>query len=253
MSAWRKWSYYTWSVLEMAAGFRSWGLLMRAFLSKQRTEPATLRFWHQPTQLRVRGAMDIWSVKETFLDQFYTRYGTNIESDWIIVDIGAAIGEFTVYAAQRAPAGEVYAYEPNPQSFALLQENIMLNKLSNVQAFCVGVWDQAGAMQLNLAQQAETAIAEIPVITFDQLVRDSVDSVIDLLKLDCEGAEYAILMGASAKSLARVQRIVMEYHDLDAEHEHSHLVHLLEGNGFSVRLHANPVHAEIGYLYAWKE
>jgi SAM-dependent methyltransferase len=150
MSAWRKWSYYAWSVLEMAAGFRSWGLLLRTFLSKQRAEPATLRFWHQPTQMRVRGAMDIWSVKETFLDQFYTRYGRSIESDWVIVDIGAAIGEFTVYAAQRAPAGEVYAYEPNPQSFALLQENIMLNKLSNVQAFCVGVWDQAGAMQLDL-------------------------------------------------------------------------------------------------------
>lgn len=47
------------------------------------------------------------------------------------------------------------------------------------------------------------------------------DSVIDLLKLDCEGAEYAILMGASTESLARVQRIVMEYHDLDAEREHS--------------------------------
>jgi len=263
MSAWRKWSYYAWSVLEMAAGFRSWGLLLRAFVSEQRAEPATLRFWHQPTQLRVRGAMDIWSVKETFLDQFYTRYGTSIESDWVIVDIGAAIGEFTVYAAQRAPAGEVYAYEPNPQSFALLQENIRLNKLSNVQAFCVGVWDQAGAMQLDLAhgeplqgqtvfQQAEAPTEEIPVITFDQLVHDSVDSIIDLLKLDCEGAEYAILMGASAESLARVQRIVMEYHDLDAEHEHSRLVHFLEGNGFSVRLHANPVHAEIGYLYAWK-
>ena len=74
MSAWHKWSYYAWSVLEMAAGFRSWGLLLRTFLSKQRSEPATLRFWHQPTQLRVRGAMDIWSVKETVLDQFYTRY-----------------------------------------------------------------------------------------------------------------------------------------------------------------------------------
>ena len=265
MSAWRKWSYYAWSVLEMAAGFRSWGLLLRAFLGKQLSEPVTLHFWRQPTQLRVRGAMDIWSVKETFLDQFYTRYSTQVEPDWVVVDIGAAIGEFTVYAAQKATAGEVYAYEPNPQSFALLQENLMLNGLSNVQAFCVGVWDQHGTMQLDLVnaeplqgktvfQQSDTALtAEIPVITFDQLVQDSVNTMIDLLKLDCEGAEYAILMGASAESLARVQRIVMEYHDLDAEHEHSRLVHFLEGNGFSVRLHANPVHAEIGYLYAWKE
>jgi hypothetical protein len=91
------------------------------------------------------------------------------------------------------------------------------------------------------------------VITFDQLVQDSVDSIIDLLKLDCEGAEYAILMGASAESLAHVQRIVMEYHDLDVEYEHSSLVRFLESSGFRVQLHANPVHAEIGYLYAWRE
>jgi len=265
MSVWRKWRYYAWSVLEMAAGFRSWGLLLHAFLDRQHSEVGTLRFWRQPTEMRVRGAMDIWSVKETFLDQFYTRYSTQVEPDWVVVDIGAAIGEFTVYAAQKATAGEVYAYEPNPQSFALLQENLMLNGLSNVQAFCVGVWDQHGTMQLDLVnaeplqgktvfQQSDTALtAEIPVITFDQLVQDSVNTMIDLLKLDCEGAEYAILLGASAESLARVQRIVMEYHDLDAEREHSCLVHFLEENGFSVRLHANPVHAEIGYLYAWKE
>lgn len=264
MTTWRKWSYYAWSVLEMAVGFRSWGLLLRVFLSRKRVEEGTLRFWRKPTQMRVRGAMDIWSVKETFLDQFYTRYGTQIEPDWVVVDIGAAIGEFTVYAAQKAPAGEVYAYEPNPQSFALLKENIKLNTLSNVQTFCVGVWDQAGGMQLDLGngeplqgktlfQQDESLTTEIPAITFNQLVQDSGDSIIDLLKLDCEGAEYAILMAASAESLACVQRIVMEYHDLDAEHEHSSLVRFLERNGFSVQLHANPVHAEIGYLYAWRQ
>jgi FkbM family methyltransferase len=228
-------------------------------------QEGTLRFWRQPTQLRVRGAMCIWSVKETFLDQFYTRYGAQIAQDWTVVDIGAALGEFTAYAAQKAPHGEVYAYEPNPQSFALLQVNILLNKLSNVKASCVGVWDRPGTMQLNLVngeplqgktvfQQPDAAqIAEIPVITFDQLVQEMVQAQIDLLKLDCEGAEYAILMGASAESLARVQRIVMEYHDLDALHEHSLLVRFLENSGFSVRLHANPVHTEIGYLYAWKK
>jgi len=122
-----------------------------------------------------------------------------------------------------------------------------------------------GSMQLDLvngeplqgktvfAQQNSTQIAETPVITFDQLVQEMVQTQIDLLKLDCEGAEYAILMGASAESLARVQRIIMEYHDLDALHEHSILVRFLESHRFSVRLHANPVHTEIGYLYAWKK
>ena len=264
MSTWRKWSYYAWSVLEMARlpqlGVAAAGVLRQE--AQSRGNASLLAPTHTTARARSHGYL---VGKETFLDQFYTRYGTSIEQDWVIVDIGAAIGEFTVYAAQEPPAGEVYAYEPNPQSFALLQENILLNKLSNVQAFCVGVWDQTGTMQLDLVnaeplqgktvfQQSDTALtAEIPVITFDQLVQDSVNSIIDLLKLDCEGAEYAILLPASPESLARVQRIVMEYHDIDAEHEHSRLVRFLEGSGFSVQLHTNPVHAEIGYLYAWKE
>lgn len=265
MSAVRKWGYYAWSVIEMAAGFRSWGLLLRAFLTKQPLEKATLRFWRQSTRLQVRGAMDIWSVKETFLDQFYIRYGTPIEPNWRIVDIGAAIGEFTVFAAQRAPDGVVYAFEPNPQSFAFMQENIALNALTNVHPYGIGVWERAGNMQLELVngeplqgktvfqQEKKENKAEIPVITFDQLVQDILQKKIDLLKLDCEGAEYAILLTASRKSLDAVQHIVMEYHDVDSTHEHTSLVYFLENNGFQVRLHANPVHAEIGYLYAWKE
>ena len=58
-------------------------------------------------------------------------------------------------------------------------------------------------------------------------------------------------MGASTESLARVQRIVMEYHDLDAEHEHSRLAHFLRKR-FQRAATCQPVHAEIGYLYAWK-
>ena len=263
MSFLRKWTYYAWSLLEMGSGFRDWGKLARLFLHGTALEPVQLRLRWKNTRMLVRSRMDAWSVKETFLDRFYTRYGTEIEPHWTIVDIGAAIGEFTVFAAQQAAQGKVLAFEPNSASFALLQENLKLNSIGNAQAVNAGVWNRAGAMTLDAANgeplQAQTQFSEtaavsgqsVPVITLGQLLEEFAPEGIDLLKLDCEGAEYPILFSASPSTLGAVKRIIMEYHELDAQQNHQKLAKHLQSAGFQVRLHANPVHAEIGYLYAW--
>ncbi|HQC20960.1 MAG TPA: FkbM family methyltransferase [Anaerolineaceae bacterium] len=262
MSFFRKWSYYAWSLLEMGLGFRDWGGLARLFLGKPTQLPATLRFRARDTRMLVRSRMDAWSVKETFLDRFYTRYGTAIAPGWTVVDIGAAIGEFTVFAALQAAQGEVLAFEPNPESFALLQANLKLNAIQNARAVCAGVWSEAGTMTLSAANgeplQAQTVFSEAvgeggqgaPVITLEQLLMDYTPQGIDLLKLDCEGAEYPILLATKPETLKAIRRIVMEYHDLDARQNHRVLKAYLENAGFQVRLRGNPVHQELGYLYA---
>ena len=58
--------------------------------------------------------MDIWSIKETFIDRFYTKYGCELGKDWTIVDIGAAIGEFSLYAAVKTPARASLPMSPSP-------------------------------------------------------------------------------------------------------------------------------------------
>ena len=87
------------------------------------------------------------------------------------------------------------------------------------------------------------------------------------LKIDCEGAEYVILMSASVSTLSSIQYIAMEYHDnmalrtgmigpksgeqeRAAYYSHSNLVEYLTKAGFEVKLRANPVHSHIGYLFA---
>lgn len=264
MSFLRKWSYYAWSLLELGFGFRDWRSLARLFLSQPPQEPVTLRFRGRDTRMLVRSRMDAWSVKETFLDRFYTRYSEEILPHWTIVDIGAAIGEFTIFAALRAAQGQVLAYEPNPRSFSLLQENLRLNGIHNVRAVNAGVWSRAGTMTLDGANgeplQAQTQFTEtasengqsIPVVSLEQVVQEFTPRGIDLLKLDCEGAEYPILFSAAPETLNAVSRIVMEYHDLDARQNHGALAAFLKKAGFEVRLHANRVHKEIGYLYAFR-
>jgi hypothetical protein len=73
----------------------------------------------------------------------------------------------------------------------------------------------------------------------------------DFLKLDCEGAEYAILRQAAADgTLARVGRISMEYHDGVTDGSGVWLAEFLRGYGFAVTLEPNPAHANIGFLRA---
>ena len=265
MKAFRKWGYYLWSIVEMLVGFKNWPLVLRIFLLPEDKRVKILKLRKSQVGLVVRGRMDVWSVKETFLDQFYTRYGTEVGEAWVVVDIGAAIGEFTVFAALAARQGRVLAFEPFRESFKLLQENIKANELSNVKVYNEAVWGEAGLFTLDLSGreplQAPINLAtsnnahshySIQAITLKIILEENKLDRLDLLKLDCEGAEYSILMQSPAEVLARVERIIMEFHDGFEGHVHGELEAFLEKQGFEVRVTPNMVHDEIGYLYAKK-
>jgi hypothetical protein len=72
----------------------------------------------------------------------------------------------------------------------------------------------------------------------------------DLLKLDCEGAEYGILFNAPPELLQKIQRIVLEFHEQVTEYTRADLVRFLQVQGFEVDVFENAVHANLGYLRA---
>ncbi len=266
MKSLRKWGYYLGSIFTLLWGFKNWPWVVKIFLSKDDGKIKTLKLKKQGLTLRVRGKMDVWSVKETLLDRLYTKYGTQIGENWKVMDIGAAIGEFTLLAALSARNGSVVAYEPFPGSFELLQENIVLNGFENVSLYNQAVWGSAGALHLDISSGEPLQMAsrddfvnniaysliEVPAITLQMALEENKVGRLDLLKLDCEGAEFPILLEADAAVWERVERIVMEYHDGFEGHRHEELVKLLERLGYRVRVNKNIVHDDIGYLYAEK-
>jgi hypothetical protein len=74
----------------------------------------------------------------------------------------------------------------------------------------------------------------------------------DLMKVDCEGAEYPILFNTPDEVLKRVRRIVMEYHDGVTRYTHRDMQQFLASKGYSVRVVQNYVHPDLGYLAAWR-
>jgi len=259
----RKYSYYLLSIFRLLFSFDNPILLVKIFLNPAQPGIKTIRLRSRGLQFRIRGAMDVWSIKETFLDRFYEKYGFTIQPHWKIIDIGAGIGDYTLYAAVTQPNIQVFSFEPYHPSFVLMQENLRLNTVTNAQVFNDAIGAASGELMLDLtsgeplqfqsylkqAVNIEKSLSVRSLSLADAFAMLEIDSC-DLLKLDCEGAEYSILFGTPQPVLELIQRVVMEYHDNMVQYNHNDLTRFLNERGFRVETFPNPVHSHLGYLRA---
>lgn len=259
------WGYYFRSIFTMLLGIKNWLEVLTIFLINSEGNVRTLKLRKPQLLINVRSRMDVWSVKEALLDRFYTRCGTEIGEDWTVMDIGAAIGEFTLLAALQASKGRVIAYEPFSGSFDLLRDNLAQNTISNVIIHKIAVWSKDDELKLDFSlaeplqmksekSYSETAHSHIitPAISLQHAMIQNELIDLDLLKLDCEGAEFPILLDADPNVWSHIKRVIMEYHDGYQGHHHNELVEFFYTNGFNVKVTPNIVHGELGYLYAKK-
>jgi FkbM family methyltransferase len=262
----RKYSYYLLSIFELLLGFDNPILLAKIYLNLPYPGIKTVRLRSQGLQFRVRGAMDVWSIKETFLDRFYEKHGFAIQPNWKIIDIGAGIGDYTLYATMMQPSSKVFSFEPYPESFVLLQENLRLNAITTAQIFDEAIGASSGELILDLTggeplqfqshlrkvANVKKSLSVSSLSLADALARLELESC-DLLKLDCEGAEYSILFSTPQPVLENIRHIVMEYHDNLLQHNHNDLTHFLTERGFHVEIFTNSVHSHLGYLRARRQ
>ena len=166
-------------------------------------------------------------LKREVLDRQIYYFETESVSP-VIVDAGAHIGLATLYFKWLYPESFVWAFEPNPALFRLLQTNIEQNNLTNVtaQQAALGVSDQpakfyidstpwqwwsVGSLRKNAWNGEQKTQKEIFVqsIKFSKFVEKF--NVIDLLKLDIEGSEQKILFALKSQ-LSKIKNIIFEFH-----------------------------------------
>jgi FkbM family methyltransferase len=259
----QKYFYYLGSIPRLLLGIKPWTRVAAVYLGAAGPGPHRIELRGSGACFQTRGAMDIWAIKETWLDRFYERYGAAVQPGWTVVDIGGGLGDYSLFAALQQPTCQVYTFEPTPDSFRLLQENIAMCGSRNVRAEPVAIWSKAGEIAIDTSPgeavqfisretNGLTAPGQVRVasITLAQALERCGIERCDLLKMDCEGAEYPILFATPPETLQKVQRIVMEYHDNAGPYTHADLERFLSQLGYRVRSYPNAVHAYLGYLYA---
>lgn len=164
------------------------------------------------------------SIYEIMIKEIYPIKTPGLE---VIVDLGAQIGVFSVYAANQR-SSKIYAFEPEPENFKTLEQNIALNEFQDriiPKQICVaatsGTTDfyidesssRSGGRYKSL-KQSTTAIT-VETSTLDEIIAGIPEGDVDLIKVDIEGSEYDVFYSASPSALRRIKRVYMECHEVN--------------------------------------
>jgi len=150
-----------------------------------------------------------------------------LKKEMIAVDIGANLGEYTLFMAKRLTRGKVLSFEPMRSIRDVLAENIMLNGLTNVSVIGVGLSDREHFLQIHevdnvheglntfyLGDRKSKNFQEVPLKTLDSQIELLSVNKIDFIKIDVEGSELPALKGA-VNSIRKWRPYVMvEINDL---------------------------------------
>ncbi len=145
-----------------------------------------------------------------------------LKNDMVLLDIGANIGEYSIFAAKRLTQGKVVAFEPVPTLRKMLDENIELNQFTNVIVKPFGLSDEVGSFPIYFVGENENEgqATFFPGLHSNQrsVVADlkKLDDVwshlsldrLDFIKMDIEGSELKALQGGRA-TLTRFRPLVM--------------------------------------------
>ncbi len=182
---------------------------------------------------------------ETVVKQEYFQNGLSIEGARCVIDIGANIGIFTMLAKLKAPEATVYAFEPIPDTFRILERNVHLLGCLDVHLFnaAVGSEDRVeqsftffpnmpgnstalpdlkdeqirmmaqifGKEVADLLMQSETRTAQVR--TLSSFIREQGITNVDFLKIDVEGAEISVLAGIEDAHWPIFKQVAIETHN----------------------------------------
>ena len=151
-----------------------------------------------------------------------------------IVDVGANIGLFAMAAKIVFPYSEIHAYEPNQNLTRFLNFNSSSLKFKN---FCEAIGAESRLVKLELLGDSNQTRVEfcdsgnIHMISLKKAL-SRFDGQVDLLKMDCEGAEWDIL--EDKDTLSAVCNISIEYHLWKNKRSHEFSKEIVKSNGFRI-------------------
>ena len=191
-----------------------------------------------------KGTADESVIKTTFeIEPFFTYVPEYVPSDSdIIIDVGAHIGTFALLVSERVKHGKVYAVEACQESFDLLRINVALNHAANIFVRHLALTDRRGQCALHydagnwghsVVKRLSKRNEMVESCSLADFMQDNDIERCEFMKLNCEGAEFPILLSSSRDTLKKISIIVVCYHcDLWSNNTEVDLIKHLQASGF---------------------
>ena len=207
----------------------------------------------------------IGPFRECFFDDQYMLHfdKKDFPQNPVILDVGANVGFAALYFFRCFPNATVHSFEPMPFLQKMMQQHKVQYPGHQWHQHGYGLWKENGSMDIFTdAPDDFTSISGIAhfedavhkvtinVKTLSSFMDENKIEKIDLLKMDCEGAEYEILFNLPDAFFSRIERMAMETHETQ-QYKTVEMAEFLQSKGYQVIYVTRPA-TRTGHVWAWK-
>src|ERR1700728_19222 len=150
-----------------------------------------------------------------------------VQSNWVVFDIGAHIGYFALLLSKLVgPRGKVFAFEPFPENFRALEENVRMNDCRNVVLENRAVAAASGSVNLKSNDSDRLTytsslvdgrpLIDVQAVSLDDYTA-SLNERIQFVMMDVEGAEAAVLKGMRSILQRDFPILLIELHGFEQQ------------------------------------
>lgn len=247
-----------------------WDELNKASQTEKMREVVKPDFYLSSLELNDLNSYETEFVQqEIFKNKTYLKHGLEINNQSVIVDIGANIGLFTLFAKSIAPNCQIYAFEPSKEVFKLLEKNA--NQFSSgIKLFNQGVSNSTGektftyypgysvisgfhtdlhvdkavilagekfksnpaSNEVIASRFSQQMSYSCPVVSLNDIIQRENLKRIDFLKIDAEKSELLIVEALTSEDWIKIQQIVVEVHGTE---NYLKLSSILKNEGFATQ------------------
>lgn len=189
-----------------------------------------------------------------------------------IIDIGAHVGFFSIFANCLNNKAKIYSIEPEKNNFDFLNKHKNENNFSNIKTFKCAIGGESNSNgKLFIAEDSinhkiknqkpktkkeekeDGSFQNIRIFSLEDFLNDNKIDKVSLIKMDIEGGEYDILENIDENTYLRIGAFIMEYHNIIKNQKpktKNDIEFILRKNGFSVQVFPSKFDKDLGFIFA---
>lgn len=234
------------TALKVIKIIKNWPLFFLDYIGLVKKNPIIYTLWNGIKYEISTKPPERSTIREVWVANEYTPKGFDIKDPDLVLDIGAHKGVFSIFASHFAKKGKIYSFEPVKENFKGLKKNIRINKIKNIIAINKAVSNKTGSKDIFISDsttmhsfylnKSKKRKTKVKTITLKDFVKQNKITKINFLKIDAEGAEYNILFSCPNTLFEKIEKISMECHNLNKQHNVFSLRNFLKDKGFDVEI-----------------